>query len=90
MSSMMKAAVFIQPGRIELADKFVGPGISTGGAIKPSQFCCLLTQQKAPAGFPTGAFYIATVDRQNRPIFATYISTVAACSTNSGIWSKFM
>jgi hypothetical protein len=44
--------------------------------------------KKAPAGFPAGAF--AAVDAKNASIFANYISTVAACSTNDGIWSKFM
>ena len=59
----------------------------------------LLTPRKSPHQFPGGGFSISCdqrsnscpgVDRINRPIFITYISTVAACSTNSGIWSKFM
>lgn len=49
-----------------------------------------LSQTKAPAGFPTGAFQFTAIDALKASIFATYISTVAATSTNSGIWSKFM
>ena len=46
---------------------------------------------KSPCQFPGGGFLLllrSTV--KNGRFSRTYISTVAACSTNSGIWSKFM
>jgi hypothetical protein len=45
------------------------------------------SQQKNPRQFPGGGSCLA-VDTQKVPIFADYISTVSATSTNPGIWSK--
>ena len=43
---------------------------------------------KSPRRFPDGGFLLASQLLGN--VHLDYISTVAACSTNSAIWSKFM
>jgi len=45
------------------------------------------SDNKKPQSFPTGGF---DGQPEKTAKFEIYISTVAACSTNAGIWSTFM